>query len=177
LEFETVPAPVDEDLVKQSMRAEGASASDIAARLAELKAIRVSERHPGAVVVGADQTLSLNGETLDKPVSMDEAASHLRRLAGGTHTLPTAVVIAEAGRSVWRKIVTPKVSFRPFSEEFIASYLAHMGERALGSVGACEVEGRGAQLVSRIDGDFFAVLGLPLLEMLDYLRVRGVIST
>jgi septum formation protein len=175
--FTVAPARVDEAAVKASLRAEGADARVIAETLAELKAVRVSERHPEALVLGADQTLQLGAETLDKPRDLEEAAEQLRRLSGGVHVLPTAAVIAEHGRPVWRKLSTPKVAFRPLSETFIASYLADMGERALQMVGGCEVEGRGAQMIMRIDGDFFAVLGMPLLEILDYLRVRGILET
>jgi septum formation protein len=175
--FTVTPARVDEAEVKQTLRAEGADARAIAETLAELKAVRISERHPEALVLGVDQTLQLGAETLDKPRNLEEAEGQLRRLSGGMHVLPTAAVIAERGRPVWRKISTPKVEFRTLSESFIAGYLADMGERALQMVGGCEVEGRGAQMVTRIEGDFFAVLGLPLFELLDYLRLRGILAT
>lgn len=173
--FEVVPAHVDEALVKESLKAEGASAAHIAEVLAEMKAARISERFPDALVLGADQTLALGRETLDKPASMEEAAHQLSRLSGGRHMLPTAAVIAERGSPVWREIARPMVTFRPLTEAFIRSYLERMGAAALASVGACEVEGLGAQLVSRIDGDFYAVLGLPLLAVLEFLRVRGIL--
>jgi len=173
--FEVVPAHVDEASVKESLKAEGASAAHIAEVLAELKAVRISERFPDALVLGADQTLALGNETLDKPTSMEDAAQQLARLSGGRHGLPTAAVIAERGSPVWREIARPTVTFRPLSEAFIASYLKRMGEAALATVGACEVEGLGAQLISRINGDFYAVLGLPLLEVLEFLRVRGIL--
>jgi septum formation protein len=175
--FTVAPAGVDEAAVKESLRAEGAHARVIAETLAELKAVRISERHPEALVLGADQTLQLGSETLDKPRDLTEAAAQLRRLSGGVHVLPTAAVIAERGRPVWRKLSAPKVAFRSLSETFISGYLANMGERALQMVGGCEVEGRGAQMITRIEGDFFAVLGLPLFELLDYLRVRGILAT
>lgn len=173
--FEIIPAHVDEAAIKESLRAEGASAAHIAEVLAEMKAIRISERHPDALVLGSDQTLAVGQETLDKPSSMDEAAHQLSRLSGGRHVLPTAAVMAERGAPVWREIARPSVTFRPLSDAFIASYLARMGEAALQTVGACEVEGLGAQLISRIDGDFYAVLGLPLLAVLEFLRVREIL--
>lgn len=175
--FEVAPAHIDEAMVKQSMKAELASAPRVAEVLAELKAVRISERFPEALVLGADQTLEIGRDILDKPHSMGDAAAQLRRLSGGAHALPTAAVFASGGAPVWRKVVAPKVSFRLLSETFIAAYLAQMGEGALSCVGACEVEGLGAQMITKIEGDFFAVLGLPLLEVLDYLRVRGAMPS
>ena len=173
--FEAVPAHVDEAAVKESLKAEGASAAHIAEVLAELKAVRISERFPDALVLGADQTLALGKETLDKPASMEDAARQLARLSGGRHVLPTAAVVAERGAAVWREIARPVVTFRPLSEAFIAAYLERMGDAALQTVGACEVEGLGAQLIGRIDGDFYAVLGLPLLSVLEFLRTREIL--
>ncbi len=166
--FEVVPAHIDEATIKESLKVEGASAAHIAEVLAEMKAIRISERFPDALVLGADQTLALGKETLDKPDSMEEAARQLSRLSGGRHMLPTAAVMAERGSAVWREIGRPVVTFRPLSDAFIASYLTRMGDAALAAVGACEVEGLGAQLISRIDGDFYSVLGLPLLAVLEF---------
>ena len=174
--FEVVPAHIDEAAIKESLKAESASAAHIAEVLAELKAIRISERFPDALVLGADQTLAHGKETLDKPASMKDAADQLMRLSGGRHVLPTAAVMAERGSTIWREITRPVVTFRPLSETFIASYLERMGDAALTTVGACEVEGLGAQLISRIDGDFYSVLGLPLLSVLEFLRVRGILS-
>ena len=173
--FEVVPAHVDEAAIKESLRAEGASAAHIAEVLAELKAIRISERFPDALVLGADQTLAFGKETLDKPASMADAARQLERLSGGRHILPTVAVMAERGSPIWREIARPVVTFRPLSDAFIASYLAQMGDAALRTVGACEVEGLGAQLISRIDGDFYSVLGLPLLHVLEFLRAREIL--
>jgi nucleoside triphosphate pyrophosphatase len=175
--FDIVPAHVDEASIKESLKAEKASARQIAEVLAELKALRISERYPDALVLGADQTLALGDRTLDKPASMADAGRQLRELSGGRHELPTAAVIAERGAAIWREVASPRVTFRAVSDRFIDCYLARMGPAALKTVGACEVEGLGAQLISRIDGDFYAVLGLPLLAILDYLRTRGVIET
>lgn len=175
--FTVDPARVDEAAVKETMRAQGAGAALVAETLAELKAIKISQKHPAALVLGADQTLDVDGDILDKPASPEEARNQLMRMSGGTHILPTAAVIAEDGRPVWRKVSSPRISFRKLSDVFIARHIDNMGDRAFGCVGACEVEGTGAQMIKRIDGDFFSVLGLPLLEVLDYLRLRNVLES
>jgi len=175
--FEVIPAHIDEGAIKRSLKGEGASAAKIAEVLAETKARRISERYPAMLVLGADQTLELGNETLDKPSSFVDAAGQLKRMSGGCHALPTAAVIAEGGTLVWRELAAPKVTFRTLSDEFIRSYLERMGDAAMHSVGACEVEGLGAQLITRIDGDFYSVLGLPLLGVLGYLRGRGILPS
>lgn len=175
--FLVEPALVDEASVKETMRAQKAGAAQIAEALAELKALKVSQKYPAALVLGADQTLDFGGEVLDKPVSAEDARAQLRRLSEGTHALPTAAVIAEGGRALWRKVSVPRVAFRKLSEAFIARHVEAMGDRALQCVGACEVEGTGAQMISRIEGDFYSALGLPLLEVLEYMRQRGFLAT
>ena len=166
---------VDEEAAKAAFRADGMRVSDQAMQLAELKAIKVSRNHPG-LVIGGDQMLNLEGEAMDKPAGMEQAASHLRRLSGKTHTLETAIVIAENGEPVWRHLTAPKLSVRPLDDAFIASYLDAAGPGILDTVGAYQLEGLGAQLFSRIEGDYFSILGLPLLPLLDYLRTRGVMK-
>ncbi|MEQ9447535.1 MAG: Maf family protein [Rhodospirillaceae bacterium] len=166
---------VDEDAAKAVFRAEKMRVSDQAMRLAEMKAVKVSQSHEG-LVIGGDQMLNLGGEAMDKPVDMADAANHLRRFSGKIHTLETAIVIAEGGRPVWRHLVAPKLTVRPLSDEFIASYLDAAGPVILKTVGAYMLEGVGAQLFNRIEGDYFSILGLPLLPLLDYLRTRGVIA-
>ena len=165
---------VDEDAAKASLRAAGAPVRDQAMHLAELKAIKVSRSQPG-LVIGGDQMLNLDGEALDKPADLAEAENHLRRLSGKTHTLETALVICDGGTPVWRHLAQPKLTVRPLSETFIKSYVADCGEVLLSTVGAYQLEGRGAQLFNRIEGDFFSILGLPLLPLLDYLRTRGIL--
>ena len=167
---------VDEDAAKASFRAAGMRVSDQAMRLAELKAIKVSRNEAG-LVIGGDQMLNLDGEAMDKPADMDEAANHLRRLSGKTHRLETAIVIAENGEPVWRHLATPKLTVRPLGDAFISHYLDAAGQDILKTVGAYQLEGLGAQLFSRIEGDYFSILGLPLLPLLDYLRIRGVIAS
>ena len=166
---------VDEDAAKAAFRAEGMRVADQAMRLAELKAIKVSRNHSG-LVIGGDQMLNLDGEPLDKPADMAEAASHLRRFSGKVHRLETAIVIAENGEPVWRHLTSPKLTVRPLDDTFIDHYLKAAGPDILNTVGAYQLEGVGAQLFSRIEGDYFSILGLPLLPLLDYLRVRGVIA-
>lgn len=166
---------VDEDAAKASFRASGMRVSDQAMQLAELKAVKVSRNTEG-LVIGGDQMLNLDGEALDKPKDMNEAASHLRRFSGKAHKLETAIVIAENGEPVWRFLTTPKLTVRPLSDDFIATYLEAASPDILNTVGAYQLEGLGAQLFSRIEGDYFSILGLPLLPLLDYLRTRGVLS-
>ena len=169
------PAHIDEDEIKRAMRAEGAGAADAAVALAELKARRVSRDHAGALVIGADQILDLDGEWFDKPPDMDHAKAHLRTLGGRTHGLATAACVVRDGQRIWHHVATPRLTMRPLSEGFVEGYLARAGADVLGSVGAYRLEGLGAQLFSRIEGDFFAILGLPLLPLLDFLREHGAI--
>lgn len=165
---------VDEDAAKAGMRADGLSVRDQAMQLAELKAIKVSSSTSG-LVIGGDQMLSLNGEAFDKPVDMTAARSHLKRLSGKAHTLETGIVVAENGRAVWRHLARPKLTVRTLSDAFIDEYVEACGEALLTTVGAYQLEGRGAQIFTQIEGDYFSILGLPLLPLLDYLRVRGVL--
>ena len=174
--FEAVAPRVDEESVKESFRARGLGARDLADALAELKAIRVSASRPGDVVLGCDQTLELDDATmLDKPG--DDVASQLRILSGRTHRLFSAVVAVENGQPVWRHIDKAVLTIRPLSESFIQDYVAHEGDAVSGCVGSYRVEGLGAQLFTRIDGSHFTILGLPLLPLLDWLRVRGVLAS
>ncbi|MGF1623664.1 MAG: Maf family protein [Alphaproteobacteria bacterium] len=170
-----VPSRVDEDEVKQSLLAEGATPRDVAGTLAELKAVRVSAQAPGALVIGADQVLALGESMLDKPASMVEARGHLQRLRGASHRLVSAVVVALDGRRIWAAQDEAELAMRWLSDAFIDDYLARVGDRALQSVGAYQLEGLGAQLFSRIRGDYFTILGLPLLPLLGFLRDRGVL--
>ena len=170
------PARVDESAVKASLLAEGAPPRDVADKLAELKALRVGSRHETALVLGADQVLVHRGEILDKPRSLDEARAHLLRLRGGRHDLLSAAVVVLQGAPVWRHVGEARLFMRPFSDAFAERYLQQVGERALTSVGAYQIEGLGAQLFARVDGDYFTVLGLPLLEILGFLRARGVLA-
>ncbi len=167
---------VDEDAAKAAMRAEGLPAREQAMRLAELKALKVSQTRPG-LVIGGDQMLALGDRVFDKPANRSEARSHLEALSGRSHRLETAIVIYEGGQSVWRHLARPKLTMRPLSEAFMEAYLDQAGETILSTVGGYQLEGLGAQLFTNIEGDYFSILGLPLLPLLDYLRVRGVLAT
>jgi septum formation protein len=175
LRFEVDVPRVDEDAAKASLRGEGLKPRDQADALAELKALFVSNRRP-EFVIGADQMLAVEGETLDKPKDMAEARTHLQRMRGRTHELLSAVVVAKEGVVIWRHIETPRLRMRAFSDAFLAAYLERVGDSALQSVGAYQLEGLGAQLFERVEGDYFAVLGLPLLPLLAFLREHRVVQ-
>ncbi len=170
-------ANIDETELKRSMAADHVPPRDMADFLAELKAQKVSQRWRGALVIGADQVLVLNDMVFDKPADMDHARAHLQALRGRRHELISAVVISENGAPVWRHVATAKLEMRAFSDDFLDAYLAAAGPVVLSSVGAYQVEGLGLQLFSRIEGDHSTILGLPMLAVLDYLRVRGAIGS
>lgn len=169
-------ARVDEEEVKISLRAGGMKPEEVAEALAELKAGRIAARHPGLHVIGADQMLECGGEWFDKPADMAGAAAQLRRLSGRTHRLISAAVVFHNGVRIWHAVDHATLTMRPLSEDFIGRYLEAVGDAALSSVGAYQLEGAGAHLFSRVTGDFFTILGLPLLPLLEFLRVRGVVS-
>ena len=166
---------VDEEAAKASLAAEGLTPRDMADALAELKALRVSNRKPG-LVIGADQTLDLDGVTLDKAPTNEAARERLLSLRGRSHKLHSAVVVASGGQAIWREVVTAKLTMRPFSDAFLDDYMARAGEALTGAAGAYYLEDLGAQLFEKIEGDYFAILGLPLTGLLDLLRRYGVLS-
>lgn len=174
--FFTEVAGVDEDAVRRSMLAEQAPVRDIVDILAEIKALRVSAAYPGQLVIGSDQILVLDGNILSKPKTRDEAAGQLTQLSGQTHQLLSAAVIAENEAAIWRHIGAAQLTMRPLSESFIEDYLHMIGDDVLFGAGTYQIEGRGAQLFERIHGDYFSILGMPLLQVLDYLRQRGVLD-
>ncbi|MDP1630121.1 MAG: Maf family protein [Caulobacter sp.] len=173
--FETVVAGVDEDAVKAGLLAEGQGPREIADALAELKAIRISRTRPGTLVIGADQTLDLDGQLFDKAQTIAEARDRLRLLRGKTHKLHSAVVVARDGEAIWREVPAARLTMRPFSDAFLDAFLARAGDELLGSVGCYRLEDDGVQLFSRIDGDYFTILGLPLMGLLDLLRRHGAL--
>jgi septum formation protein len=175
LSFSIALPQVDEEAAKQSLRAAGLAPRDQADALAELKALSVSRKQRG-FVIGADQVLAIEGETLDKPTDRDAAAAHLRRLRGRTHQLMTAAVVAREGVVIWRHVDTPRLKMRAFSDAFLEDYLDRAGDAVLKSVGAYQLEGLGAQLFERVEGDFFSVLGLPLLPLLALLREHRIVA-
>lgn len=170
-----VPASVDEAAIKEAFRAEGVAPRDLADALAEAKARRVSAQHPGALVIGADQVLVTEGAVFDKPRDLTEARAQLVQLRGGSHELLSAAVVMEGGAAVWRHIGAARLTMRPFSDDFLDAYLDVEGGAVLSTVGGYRIEGRGAQLFSRVSGDYFSILGMPLLEILGFLRARKVI--
>lgn len=172
--FDVVPPRVDEEALKAGLRAQGCRPRDMADMLAEAKAVKVSQRHPGRLVLGADQVLAVGEEAFDKAPDRDHAEAYLRLLRGRQHRQHAALVIAENGKAVWRHIGTAGLTMRAFSDDFLHYYLDHAGAALTDAVGAYWLEDIGSQLFSRIDGDYFTVLGLPLLPLLDYLRIRGL---
>lgn len=173
---EALPALVDEDAVKASLGK--VAPRDLADALAEMKAIKVSQRVPGTLVLGGDSVVAIeDGTLLDKPVDRDDAERHLRMLSGKRHDLYSAAVIAENGRAVWRHVDRARLWVRPLSGAFIAEYLDAEWPAISGCVGCYRVEGPGVQLFSRIEGSHYTILGMPLLNILDYLRTRGLLTS
>ncbi len=169
---------LDEDALKDGLRVEGVSARDLADTLAEAKAMKVARRVPSTLILGADQVLVLaDGTQLDKPATPEEACEHLRRMSGQTHRLISAAVFAEDAQPVWRHIDTAKMTMRVLSDAFIDDYVAQHWEDIRHSVGCYHIEGAGAQLFARVEGNHFTIIGLPLLAVLDYLRVRGIMPS
>ena len=176
--FRVVPATVDEDAIRQSLADHDhhGSAIRMAEVLARAKAEEVSRRFPGALVIGADQILALDRQVFTKPADLAAARDSLQRLSGHTHQLHSAVAIAVDGNQTWHHVDTASLTMRTLSDAFLDDYLARAGERVCASVGAYELEGRGIQLFERIEGDYFTILGLPLLPLLGELRRRGVLG-
>ena len=173
--FTAEPALVDEDALKASFGRD--RPRDLADALAQLKALKVSQRHPTALVLGSDSLAVLDdGTVLDKPRDRDDARAHLEAMSGRRHDLVSAVVIAEQGRAVWRHVEAARIFVRPLSAAFIETYLDAEWPAIAGCVGCYRVEGPGVQLFTRIEGSQFTVLGMPLLPILEYLRVRGVLK-
>lgn len=172
---EIMPSRVDEEEIKRALIADGANADQIAEALAELKATRVSAKLPGVLVLGADSTLAVDDLMLDKPESMADARNHLLCLRGRSHRLISAACIALNGTRIWSAIDDAELTMRPLSDAYVADYLDRIGDAAMQSVGSYQLEGLGAQLFSRISGDYFTILGLPLLPVLGFLRERGLL--
>jgi septum formation protein len=175
LSFAARAARIDEAAVKRAAQAEGASADDAAILLAELKAERVARGEPDALVIGADQLLVCGRRWFDKPADLGAAREHLVALRGRPHTLVTAIVAQRDGVRIWHHVAHPCLVMRNFSDGFLDAYLAAEGEAVLGSVGAYRLEALGAHLFERIEGEQAAILGLPLLALLGFLRQHGVL--
>ena len=169
---------VDETSIKDAMVANGAKARDIADALAEAKARKLSRKYPTALVLGCDQVLvTADGELLDKPESPDDARAHLELLSGKTHRLVSAAVLCENGEPVWRIVDTAQMAMRSLSAGFIEQYVDTHWDHIRHCVGCYRIEAEGAQLFANVSGSQFTIIGLPLLPVLDYLRVRGLLPT
>lgn len=174
--FTTQSADVDEDASKADLLAQGKTPKDIAVALAKLKALSVSAKNPNAYVIGADQVADLDGRLLNKPDSLNQARAQLYMLRGKTHGLFSAAVIVNDNKIVWQHTGEVKLTMRDFSESYLTAYLARIGTGALATVGSYKLEEEGVRLFSRIEGDYFSVLGLPLLEILNFLVETGVLE-
>lgn len=176
VDFRVVPASIDERGLEAELEESRTSGEGVADALAQAKALSVSADWPDHIVIGSDQTLSLEGRLFHKPASMAAAADHLRDLSGRTHRLNSAIALACNGEILWTHLSIATLTIRPLSEGFIARHLQRAGEKVLGSVGAYQLEGEGVNLFERIEGDYFTILGLPLLPLLGQLRKMGVID-
>ncbi|MEI9429067.1 Maf-like protein [Mesorhizobium sp. Cs1299R1N3] len=176
VDIEAVPATLDERVLEAPLQDSGASPEDVALVLAEAKATEVSERRPGALVLGCDQTLSLGDEVFHKPADMEGARRHLLALSGRTHQLNSAAVLVRDGKVLWRHVGIASMTMRTLDPAFIGRHLARVGAKALSSVGAYQIEGEGVQLFEKIEGDHFTIVGLPLLPLLAELRTLGAID-
>ncbi|WP_070156085.1 Maf family protein [Sphingobium phenoxybenzoativorans] len=176
--FEALHPGVDEEAAKEALRADGLDARALADALAELKGLRVSRRIPGTLVLGCDQTLSLDdGQMIDKAVDREDAVRILTLLSGRTHHLHSAAVIVHGGVPVWRHVERVRMTMRPLSPAFIERYLDGDWDLLRWCVGCYRIEGPGAQLFTKVEGSQFAIQGLPLLPLLDFLRVRGLLPS
>ncbi|MBP2485151.1 Maf-like protein [Rhizobium leguminosarum bv. viciae] len=176
LAFEAHAARIDERAVEAPLERAGVRPDAVALVLARAKAEEVSSRFPDSLVIGSDQTMSLGDRVFHKPKDMADAASHLQALSGVTHRLNSAVAIVSDGVVLWEHLAHAELTMRPLTAEFIARHLARVGEKALSSVGAYQLEGQGIQLFEKIEGDYFTILGLPMLPLLQKLQELGAID-
>ncbi len=174
--FEVAAPRVDEAALAAGLIAAGTPPRDLADALAEAKALKVSQRHPGALVLGCDQVLEHRGEALFRPADLAKAEAQLRRLRGETHRLWSAAVVAADGRPLWRHIGAARLTMRHFSDAYLAGYLRRNGPGLTGTVGGYRIEEEGVRLFARIEGDGFTVQGLPLVEILAWLAQGGAIE-
>ncbi len=176
LTFSAIAADINERALDEELERNGASPEDVALELARAKALAVSALYPSALVLGCDQTMALGARVYHKPKTMAEAEAHLLSLSGKTHRLNSAAVLVRGGEVLWQTVSSAELSVRNLSTEFISRHLQRVGEKALSSVGAYQLEGEGIQLFTSIEGDYFTILGLPLLPLLTKLRDMDVID-
>ncbi|MBB2684443.1 Maf-like protein [Rhizobium sophoriradicis] len=176
LSFEAQAATIDERALEAPLEKAGATPDAVALALARAKAEDVSRRFSDSLVIGSDQTMSLGDRVFHKPKDMADAAGHLHALSGRTHRLNSAVAIANNGVVLWEHLAHAELTMRPLTAEFIAGHLARVGDKALSSVGAYQLEAQGIQLFEKIEGDYFTILGLPMLPLLTKLRELGAID-
>lgn len=176
VDFTVQVARVDEEAVKRALLAEEAPPRDIADALAELKARKVSDKHPGAMVLGCDQVLDFEGQLLSKPESPEQALAQLRDMRGKRHMLLSAVVIYKDGQPLWRHVGQVRLRMKASSDAYLRGYVDRNWDSIRHAVGAYKLEEEGVRLFSTIDGDYFNVLGMPLMELLNYLALQGVIE-
>lgn len=176
LTFAAIPSELDERAIEAPLEEADVEPDDRAEILAEAKAVEVSERHAGSWVIGCDQILSFQGEVLHKVRDMEGARRRLLQLSGNTHHLHSAAVLVKDGETRWRQVTPCSMTMRELSAEFVGRHLAEAGEGVLNSVGAYQIEGPGIQLFEAIDGDFFSIVGVPLLPLLEALREHEVID-
>jgi septum formation protein len=176
IDLETVAPRIDEESITAALLADGAAPHDIADALAEMKARKVAVKHPESFVIGCDQVLDHKGNLFLKPTSPEDAVAQLHTLSGSTHKLLSAAVIYHDGKPVWRQVGTVRLTMRKLSEAYIDSYVTRNWKSIRSAVGSYKLEEEGARLFSKVDGDYFVVLGLPLLEILSYLTLRGEIE-
>ena len=169
-------AGIDENIIKTESQAAGRDAAACAFLLAEAKARAVAFRHPGALILGADQMLECAGAWFDKPIDRAAARAQLMTLSGKRHELISAAVILRDGKVLWQTVERPRLTMRKLSPAFLDDYMNAVGDRVLRSVGCYELESLGAQLFDRVEGDYFSILGLPLLPLMAFLRGEGVLS-
>ena len=176
LDFDVVNARIDEETVRDALLEEKASPRDIADALAELKAQKVSARHLDALVIGCDQVLNFEGRIISKPTSKDALKEQLKDMRGKRHELLSAVVVYEQGKPVWRHVGVVRMTMRNFSDSYLEDYLTRNWESVRDAAGGYKLEEEGVRLFAAVHGDYFNVLGLPLIELLSYFGVRGVIE-
>lgn len=176
IEFATAPASIDERAIEQPLLETNLEPTDIAQVLAEAKAMDVSSRNPNTLIIGCDQTLSMNDNMFHKPADMKQARQHLLSFSGKTHQLNSAVAFVYNQQTIWRHVSIANMTMRKISPEYIGRYLAQAGQSVLDSVGAYQLEGTGVQLFEQIEGDYFTIIGLPLLPLLSELRSLEVID-